>query len=93
MHLIKVCEWCFECRYLYVEHMLAAIQASPLNKIATLSSDSIKLMASARQQLQTAWHAQVIMHTAFVPNTQSEGVIPVHSHNDSAWQLLLHDGP
>ncbi len=32
--------------------MLTAVQASPQSKVATLSSESLELMASTRQELQ-----------------------------------------
>ena len=47
------------CRYLYVDQMLTAVQASPQNKVATLSSESLELMASAREQLQAMSQQQV----------------------------------
>lgn len=43
--------WCTS-RYLFVDHMLTAVQASPQNKVATLSSDSLQLMASAKAEMQ-----------------------------------------
>lgn len=43
--------WCIS-RYLFVDHMLTAVQASPQNKVATLSSESLQLMASAKAELQ-----------------------------------------
>lgn len=39
-------------RYLFVDHMLTAVQASPRNKVATLSSESLELMASAKAEMQ-----------------------------------------
>lgn len=51
------------CRYLYVDHMLTAVQASPQNKVATLSSESLELMASARAELQ-CMSKQVCQHQA-----------------------------
>ena len=40
-------------RYLFVDHMLTAVQASPQNKVATLSSESLELMAGAQAELQS----------------------------------------
>lgn len=51
----------YVCRYLYVDHMLTAVQASPQNKVATLSGDSLELMASARAELQ-CMRKQVCQH-------------------------------
>jgi len=51
------------CRYLYVDHMLTAVQASPQNKVATLSSESLELMANARAELQ-CMSKQVCQHQA-----------------------------
>ena len=43
--------------------MLTAVQASPHNKVATLSGESLELMASARTELQ-CMHKQVCQHQA-----------------------------
>lgn len=43
--------WC-NSRYLFVDHMLTAVQASPQNKVATLSSESLQLMANARAEMK-----------------------------------------
>ena len=50
--------WCMN-RYLYVDHMLTAVQASPQNKVATLSSESLELMASAKAEMQSMVSSQV----------------------------------
>lgn len=46
-------------RYLFVDHMLAAVQASPQSKVATLSSESLELMMSAQAELQSMSSSQV----------------------------------
>lgn len=56
-------------RYLYVDHMLTAVQASPRNKVATLSSDSLELMASARNELHSMGVSQVSKTWSFVKFT------------------------
>lgn len=38
-------------RYLFTDGLLAAVQASPATKVATLSRDSLSLLASVRSQL------------------------------------------
>lgn len=50
--------WCVS-RYLFVDHMLTAVQASPQNKVATLSSESLELMASAKAEMQSMISGQV----------------------------------
>lgn len=50
--------WC-PSRYLFVDHMLTAVQASPQNKVATLSSESLELMASAKAEMQDMISSQV----------------------------------
>ena len=39
--------------------MLTAVQASPQNKVATLSSESLELMANAKAELQAMSEHQV----------------------------------
>ena len=46
-------------RYLFVDGMLTAVQASPQNKVATLSSESLELMASAKAEMQSMISSQV----------------------------------
>jgi len=51
-----------------VDHMLTAVQASPQNKVATLSAESLELMASARAELQ-CMRKQVCQHQASFATT------------------------
>ena len=48
--------------------MLTAVQASPQNKVATLSAESLDLMASARAELQ-CMRKQVCQHQASFATT------------------------
>ena len=42
------------CRYLFVDSILAAVQASPASKVATLSQESLALLLSVRTELDAA---------------------------------------
>lgn len=50
------------CRYLFVDSVLAAVQASPTSKVATLSQESLALLLSVRTELDAAQRQAPAVH-------------------------------
>ncbi|KAL3141811.1 hypothetical protein ABBQ32_004485 [Trebouxia sp. C0010 RCD-2024] len=79
-------------RYLFMNHMLTAVQASPQSKVATLSPESLELMTSAQAELQSMGSSQGADREVVVRGTHDCWVVARHRNQRELYIVMEGKG-